>query len=108
MGGEKGTEGAHIMSGDGAAVGGKGKPKAKILSSSAAAVTLHVCARKGNLAAIRRMLERNASVGERALDTGKTPLHVAAQVCFRNLPMSMEQRGGGNLNRVSAWLSLFE
>ena len=63
------------MSGE---VGGKGKPKA---GKTSGPVTIHVAARKGNLAAVRRILEKNFNVDERSTDSGKTALHVAAQVC---------------------------
>lgn len=67
-------------------VGGKGKPKPK---ASAVPDTIHIAARKGNLAACRRMLEAKPTlVEERAESTGKTPLHVAAQV-GRHLSLSI-------------------
>jgi ankyrin repeat protein len=58
--------------------GGKGKPRPK---ASSAPDTIHIAARKGNLAACRRMLENKPSLVEEMSEaTGKTPLHYAAQV----------------------------
>ena len=46
---------------------------------AAEAHTIHLATRKGNLPAVRRMLERGSPVDERTLESRKTPLHVAAQ-----------------------------
>ena len=62
---------------------GRGEPKGekgpKNPKSSAASQDIHVLARKGNLAGLRRLLERGMSVEERSKDSQKTPLHVACQ-----------------------------
>lgn len=62
---------------------GRGEPKGdkgpKNPKSSAASQDIHVLARKGNLAGLRRLLERGTSVDVRSKESQKTPLHVACQ-----------------------------
>lgn len=48
-------------------------------AAEAQAQSLHLAARKGNLPAVRRLLERGTNVDQRS-ESGKTALHVAAQV----------------------------
>ena len=61
----------------------RGEPKGdkgpKNPKSSAASQDIHVLARKGNLAGLRRLLERGTSVDVRSKESQKTPLHVACQ-----------------------------
>jgi hypothetical protein len=57
----------------------KGEKGPKNPKSSAASQDIHVLARKGNLAGLRRLLERGMSVEERSKDSQKTPMHVACQ-----------------------------
>ena len=62
---------------------GKGEPKAHRASatpkSSAASQDMHTLARKGNLAGLRRLIERGTGVDVRSHGSQKTPLHVACQ-----------------------------
>ena len=58
----------------------KAAARAQGPAAEAQAQSLHLAARKGNLPAVRRLLERGASVDQKT-ESGKTALHVAAQVC---------------------------
>ena len=59
----------------------KAAARAQGPAAAAQAQSLHLAARKGNLPALRRLLERGASVDQKT-ESGKTALHVAAQVVF--------------------------
>ena len=64
----------------GAKAAAKAAARAQGPAAEAHAQSLHLASRKGNLPAVRRLLERGASVDQRSVESGKTPLHVAAQV----------------------------
>jgi ankyrin repeat protein len=82
----------------------KAAARAQGPAAEAQAQSLHLAARKGNLPAVRRLLERGASVDQKT-ESGKTALHVAAQVCrstsacFLNLIIIIYD--------FSAWIDLY-
>lgn len=86
---------------------GKGQPKAdkgpKNPKSSAASQDLHTLARKGNLAGLRRLLERGAEVDARSKESQKTPLHVACQYGQFNAVKMLVESFGADIEARSAF-----
>ncbi len=67
----------------------KAATRAQGPAAEAQAQNLHLAARKGNLPAVRRLLERGVSVDQKT-ESGKTALHVAAQVGCSTLTLSVQ------------------